>query len=164
MHLSNSAVTGLDSHIPFSGPVLEYGTLAPFVSVSCAYITAYHRAIECAQNFPDAKVTAVDINPMLPRFVLCDLSRVSREHCQRPFFQPGSLQLSIPTTRYSSGLPAMGGWFVRRCPRSLSPRTRASVLGSLELGPACHIAVNSFRNHSASSSALPSSSSPAAGS
>ncbi|KAN0129531.1 S-adenosyl-L-methionine-dependent methyltransferase [Lactarius tabidus] len=24
-------------------------------------------AIECAQNFPDAKVTAVDINPMLPR-------------------------------------------------------------------------------------------------
>lgn len=43
---------------------------ASFVSVSRAYITADYRAIECAEYFPGAKVTAVDISPMLPRFVL----------------------------------------------------------------------------------------------
>jgi hypothetical protein len=53
---------------------------------------------------------------------------------QQSFDQPGPFQLSIPTTRYSSGHPAMGGWFLRRRPRSLSPHTRASVIESLELG------------------------------
>ena len=34
----------------------------------------YNRAIDIAEKFPDAQVTAVDIGPMLPRFVPGDLS------------------------------------------------------------------------------------------
>ena len=72
--------------IPFPGPVPEYGALDTIVSVSYAYVTVDLRAIECAERFPDAKVTAIDMNPLLPRLVLCRLS-LSRT-ADDPFSSP----------------------------------------------------------------------------
>jgi len=55
-----------------TGPAQGYGMFASSL-IRCPHIErllfGYNRAIDIADKFPNAQVTAVDISPMLSRFV-----------------------------------------------------------------------------------------------
>lgn len=55
------------------GPAQGYGTFSSYLTrgdvlISSVLPFGYNRAIDIAEKFTDAQVTAVDISPMLPRF------------------------------------------------------------------------------------------------
>jgi len=62
----------------------------------------YNRAIDIAEKFPDAQVTAVDIGPMLPRFVPGDLEGFQDSLPAFAHFATSTIAQSPPTFNSSA--------------------------------------------------------------